>query len=309
LQSNGAGNIPSWVTGGGGGGGVSSVTGTSPITSTGGSTPAIGIDLTNIAALTASQTFSGTQTFRPATTGTTPAIVNGLASQTANLQEWQVNGSRIMTLSPGTALTFYGGASLTGVSFLNSMSVPYGNSGTILTTTSTGISESQITNLVSDLAAKAALTASNSFSGSQTFTPASSGAIPVTVTGASGQSVNLQVWTDSTPNVVASVSQAGAILAASTVTITNGTLNLNNANSIIQNLGSARIRFANGLTGIGQTLPTAGTGAAPSGNCVYISAVTTEPTANATGGGLLYVFGGALKYRGTSGTVTTIASA
>jgi hypothetical protein len=33
------------------------------------------------------------------------------------------------------------------------------------------------------------------------------------------------------------------------------------------------------------------------------------PTTNTTGGGLLYVESGALKYRGSSGTVTTIANA
>ncbi len=35
----------------------------------------------------------------------------------------------------------------------------------------------------------------------------------------------------------------------------------------------------------------------------------TVPTANPTGGGVLYVEGGALKYRGSSGTITTIAAA
>ncbi len=40
-----------------------------------------------------------------------------------------------------------------------------------------------------------------------------------------------------------------------------------------------------------------------------IANATTAPTSNPTGGGILYVSGGALKYRGSSGTVTTIASA
>jgi hypothetical protein len=35
----------------------------------------------------------------------------------------------------------------------------------------------------------------------------------------------------------------------------------------------------------------------------------TAPSANPSGGGVLYVEGGALKYRGSSGTVTTIANA
>jgi hypothetical protein len=42
---------------------------------------------------------------------------------------------------------------------------------------------------------------------------------------------------------------------------------------------------------------------------IAIANATTPPTANPVGGGLLYVEGGALKYRGSSGTVTTIAPA
>jgi hypothetical protein len=37
--------------------------------------------------------------------------------------------------------------------------------------------------------------------------------------------------------------------------------------------------------------------------------VTTPPNSNPSGGGILYVDAGALKYRGSSGTVTTIAPA
>ena len=36
---------------------------------------------------------------------------------------------------------------------------------------------------------------------------------------------------------------------------------------------------------------------------------TTTPTSNPTGGGVLYADAGALKWRGSSGTTTTIASA
>jgi hypothetical protein len=42
---------------------------------------------------------------------------------------------------------------------------------------------------------------------------------------------------------------------------------------------------------------------------VFIENRTTAPTSNPAGGGLLYVESGALKYRGSSGTVTTIANA
>lgn len=42
---------------------------------------------------------------------------------------------------------------------------------------------------------------------------------------------------------------------------------------------------------------------------MYIANRVTAPATNPTGGGILYVESGALKYRGSSGTVTTIASA
>ena len=42
---------------------------------------------------------------------------------------------------------------------------------------------------------------------------------------------------------------------------------------------------------------------------VGLANATTAPTSNPTGGGVLYVESGALKYRGSSGTVTTIANA
>jgi hypothetical protein len=50
-------------------------------------------------------------------------------------------------------------------------------------------------------------------------------------------------------------------------------------------------------------------GAVPGSGIVYIANAATVPASNPTGGGVLYVEGGALKYRGSSGTVTTIAAA
>lgn len=41
----------------------------------------------------------------------------------------------------------------------------------------------------------------------------------------------------------------------------------------------------------------------------FIANATTAPSTNPTGGGILYCQAGALKYRGSSGTVTTIANA
>ena len=56
--------------------------------------------------------------------------------------------------------------------------------------------------------------------------------------------------------------------------------------------------FLNGIT-----TPGSGVGV------VAIANATSIPSTNPTGGGVLFVQGGALKYRGSSGTVTTIAAA
>ncbi|MEU3729996.1 hypothetical protein AB0E81_11385 [Streptomyces sp. NPDC033538] len=45
------------------------------------------------------------------------------------------------------------------------------------------------------------------------------------------------------------------------------------------------------------------------GAVISMKNATTAPTTNPTGGGIIYTEGGALKYRGSSGTVTTIAAA
>ena len=70
--------------------------------------------------------------------------------------------------------------------------------------------------------------------------------------------------------------------------------------------GTERFRIAatTGNVGIGTT-DQFGSGV----KVVGIANATTAPTANPTGGGVLYVDAGALKYRGSSGTVTIIAAA
>lgn len=45
------------------------------------------------------------------------------------------------------------------------------------------------------------------------------------------------------------------------------------------------------------------------GTCLFIKNISSAPTSSVTGFGILYVQAGALKYRGTAGTVTTIANA
>jgi len=70
--------------------------------------------------------------------------------------------------------------------------------------------------------------------------------------------------------------------------------------------GSYRLRFESaGLNLLGQSAGSYGGGQ----GVVFVANRTTAPSSDPTGGGILYVESGALKYRGSSGTVTTIAVA
>jgi hypothetical protein len=79
----------------------------------------------------------------------------------------------------------------------------------------------------------------------------------------------------------------------------------------IQAVQSAGTAYGNlALQRVGGSLALFGVGSFGSGvGVVSIANATTVPTSNPTGGGILYVQSGALKYRGSSGTVTTIANA
>jgi len=67
--------------------------------------------------------------------------------------------------------------------------------------------------------------------------------------------------------------------------------------------GTGLVRFGDNLA-VGAT----GSFGGATGGAVFL-ANATAPSSNPTGGGILYVESGALKYRGTSGTITTIAAA
>jgi hypothetical protein len=120
--------------------------------------------------------------------------------------------------------------------------------------------------------------------------------VALAVRGASGQTVNLQEWQNSGGTALASVNSSGQIVAS-------------------QGINTATIRGGDALTAI--TLSTGrgitiGTNTAIQGGgtgVIGIANAGTVPTSNPTGGGVLYVDGGALKYRGTSGSAGTIVNA
>ena len=113
----------------------------------------------------------------------------------------------------------------------------------------------------------------------------------VKVRGASGQTAPLQEWQDGSGTVLARIESNGS---AYFITLQNSS-----GQNVLRAESSRNL-----------TILTGGVGSFGGGSGVmFIANATTVPTTNPSGGGLIYVEGGALKYRGSSGTVTTIAPA
>jgi hypothetical protein len=100
----------------------------------------------------------------------------------------------------------------------------------------------------------------------------------------------------------------GATANATTKTINIGTAGVSGSTTVV-NIGSAvsgavNTLQLNGRVGLGGSSFGGGVG-----SLMFIANAGTVPSTNPAGGGILYTEAGALKYRGSSGTVTTIANA
>jgi hypothetical protein len=193
--------------------GVTSITAVAPLT--GGtitSTGSIGLDQTALS-ITRSQVSDFTS-------GT---VTSASTAQQAGTAVYAVNsGTAVYATTSGTAVTISGDITKSQVSDFTSGTVASAstaqqagtatfattsgtatfatNSGTAVFATNAGtavgvsgsaITQSQVVNLVSDLAGKANLAGGNAFTGAQTVTSSATGQIPVTITGATGQTGNL----------------------------------------------------------------------------------------------------------------------
>ena len=117
--------------------------------------------------------------------------------------------------------------------------------------------------------------------------------------------------TTSSNNALIALNTTGLVLsrnvADSSPALVVQQLNAISTGDVLQVKNSAGTLLAvaqNGNIGIGATPPFGG-----GAGVIGIKTATTLPTTNPVGGGVLYVDAGALKYRGTSGTVTTVAAA
>ena len=116
----------------------------------------------------------------------------------------------------------------------------------------------------------------------QPITGSTNATVPATIRGASGQTADLQqwqTWDGTTATTKAYVTPDGSFLTSSTLTT----------------MGNLRV---------------AGTASTGGGaGVIGIANAATAPASNPTGGGILFVESGVLKYRGTSGSNATIVNA
>ena len=267
------------------------------------------------------QMTTGTLGYYNATTfnaAVSPIVVRGTTSQTADLTQWQNSAGTV-----ATKIDSIGGITFTANGNNTSISGQYG--GLTVRSTTTAASLNTSAHIHTGYAA----------------------GIGVMVRGSASQTADLQQWQDSAGTVLTSIRSDGRLwvgtttegyatlqsktyttgaLAASFEGITSGTQTV----VYIKSIGAAQpglvIRAATSQTAnLQEWQDSAGTVIAKvnsSGNIVAgnmaiaTSSVSTIhisngtiPSADPTGGGVLYVEAGALKFRGSSGTVTTIAVA
>lgn len=260
-------------------------------------------------------------------------VIRGAASQTANLQEWQNSGGTVVS-----NITFSG-------QFVNTISIANndylnrtngGNARLQLLTTGATLTTSVDTNVVLKVQNTNA-----SPTGDLQQWQNSSGTVLSSISSA-GQGIFPSVFT-ATVNNTSTGSNAQISLPTTGTTITTGVaanvaLRVQNTNAsptgdlqqwlstsgtVLAKVNSSGEIFTDSIKGQTSQLGTLTLGASRNlglvnattatfgggGGVIFIGNAGTVPTSNPTSGGILYVEAGALKYRGSSGTVTTIAPA
>lgn len=132
--------------------------------------------------------------------------------------------------------------------------------------------------------------------GQVAITATAAGNRPLVLKGATSQTANLLELQDSAGSVLLNVSSVGQLNALQGVNTT--------AIRALDTLSAITVSNGRSIT-IGTASAILGGGA----GVIGIANAGTVPTSNPSGGGILYVEAGALKFRGSSGTITTIANA
>jgi hypothetical protein len=286
------------------------VTATAPITYNSG-TQTVGIDLTNIAQTNVANTFSvGGHVVNNTVAGTIPFVIRGASAQTADMFLIRnLGGTTQFRVDPN------------GMTIANSLGVAGSPSGIAYAYFNTPVAGAKAVVVRSAASQTASVFETQDVSGTTRFYVdaahntnfssaswvqnstgrltvglTSATAVGVTVRGAASQTANLFEAQTSAGSPVFTIDPSGIVRAFNAF---QGTGFLNTSGQTVISIASQRnvgLATGSGSYGGGQAT-------------VFIGNATVVPTSNPTGGGVLYVDAGALKYRGTSGTVTTIANA
>jgi hypothetical protein len=273
-------------------------------------------DLAGKAALGSANTFTTGQAINAISDADIPLQLRRFsATQTANLTEWETStGTALSTVDASGFGNFArvsaGSASNLGFATLSVLSVSAGTVGAVIRGAA-----SQSANLQQWQNSGATALASVDASGFGNFTRVSAGGatdlgygamsvntggtatIGLVIRGASGQTASLQEWQNSGGTLLSNITSSGVI---------RSTLSMQSLGMQSVSDGSQIMAFSsNRNLQIGSTTGVYGGGQ----GVVGITNATTVPTSNPSGGGILYVEAGALKYRGSSGTITTLGAA
>ena len=233
---------------------------------------------------------------RPATSGTADAITiqnssaTTLGGRNALAQIYTGSTTPILTQVGGATTAASGTGTTATITLTSASNAAVGDLITVAGVTPTGYNGTFVVTAVSNTS-PFTVSYANVTTGSQTVagtvslpaqasvTARSAGTPGLIVKAAASQVARIQSWVDSANIEKAYVTSDGSILTGATLTA-NGNLRVG---------GAASLGGGGGVIGIVNS--------------------PTVPTTNPTGGGVLYAEGGALKWRGSSGTVTVIAAA
>jgi hypothetical protein len=246
-----------------------------------------------------------------ATSSGTPTInFNGASTTLAASFTYPHNGACAFTFANTvTSATFTQAQSATGIGNGIALRAQQGLAGSVggITTIQGGLGGTPGTNLPGAINLELGQTVSN-VSGKASYTVGGTSIFDIY------QSAANSVFMQQKPGTALNIGDQGA---GSTTNInSNGTLSIEGGNSLMLSSYSGSVFIESAARTKVITLDTAANlilwaGAGLGGGALVMSIAncTTAPTTNPTGGGILYAQGGALKWRGSSGTVTTIAAA
>ena len=320
---------------------LSSFSASSPVTYASG-TGTIGFDQTaqnttndaRYARLTASQTITGSTTLQSASSAVSPLIVRAVIGQSNFLQLFNsANSERLSITTDGSLLS--SGVITASSRIRSGAGSNYGANLEVTATSATTIgavirgAASQSADLQQWQNSAGSLVATMSpaghfatygnaivsgdlrvgtatyFSGTLNVAARISTEIGAVIRGAASQSANLQEWQNSAGTVLSRVASDGVVTATSYDALNAFTYG---RFPFIRGWGDAASTVI--LPGSQNTWLGGGTASLGGGvSVVGIRNAQTVPTSNPTGGGILYSEAGALKWRGSSGTITTIAPA